>query len=312
MKSVQFALSIVLLVISSFQTGNQGVVNVPIIAYVSGDKSRNSDDSDIFTMHLDGSDITNLTSRRAWDFQPAWSADGQRIAFSSNEDGNFNVYVMNHDGSMMMRLTDNSADAGYPSWSPSADKIVFASDSSGNLELYMMNADGSDQHNLTNDPGEDSEPAWSLDGSKIAFASNRYDHNSDIFVLNLITGQIDNLTHNSTTESFPAWSPDGKHLSFISDRGPHDSRIQSGVYVMDVDGSNKIRITTVKYPDSAATWSPDGEKLLFSGCVETTFAYQECGLFTVDPQPDAQPTQIKGTDAGDANPVWQPVGKKEQ
>jgi TolB protein len=52
----------------------------------------------------------------AWD--PSWSPDGQRIAFSSERDGNLEIYVINIDGSGLTRLTDHPGDDSSPAWSP--------------------------------------------------------------------------------------------------------------------------------------------------------------------------------------------------
>ena len=60
-------------------------------------------------MNPDGSGQTNLTNNTAGDFDPAWSADGTKIAFSSDRDGNREIYVMNADGSGQTRCTNDSS-----------------------------------------------------------------------------------------------------------------------------------------------------------------------------------------------------------
>jgi Tol biopolymer transport system component len=52
------------------------------------------------------------------DSYPAWSPDGDKIAFTSQRDGNANIYVMNADGRDVTRLTNSTADDGIPAWSP--------------------------------------------------------------------------------------------------------------------------------------------------------------------------------------------------
>ena len=61
-------------------------------------------------MNADGSNQTRLTNNPAIDISPSFSADGSKIAFVSNRDGNQEIYVMNADGSNQTRLTNNSAD----------------------------------------------------------------------------------------------------------------------------------------------------------------------------------------------------------
>ena len=50
-------------------------------------------------MRADGSGTVNLTNEASADqFSPAWSPDGQRIAYSSQEDGDGEIFVANADG----------------------------------------------------------------------------------------------------------------------------------------------------------------------------------------------------------------------
>ena len=69
-------------------------------------------------MNADGSEATKLTDHPESDGYPAWSPDGNHIAFVSGRDGNGEIYVMNSDGSGITRLTDNPASDEHPSWSP--------------------------------------------------------------------------------------------------------------------------------------------------------------------------------------------------
>jgi len=81
----------------------------------------------LLSADLAGSQTRTLAVK--WhNLEPAWSPDGQRIAFSSNRDGNYELYVMNADGSGQRRLTHNRpVDAG-PSWSPDGKRLAFARD----------------------------------------------------------------------------------------------------------------------------------------------------------------------------------------
>src|SRR5207244_7691770 len=113
----------------------------------------NDNGGDIYVVNPDGSGLTPLTSGSGIDVSPAWSADGQKIAFSSNRAGNYDIYVMNADGTGVTRLTTGPADEQDPSWSPDGTQIAFTVYPTAiTSEIYKMNADGSGQTNLTNNP----------------------------------------------------------------------------------------------------------------------------------------------------------------
>lgn len=69
-------------------------------------------------MNTDGSGQLKLTNNPADDRWPDWSPNGNKIAFHSDRDGNFEIYVMNTDGSELTNLTNNPADDRCPAWSP--------------------------------------------------------------------------------------------------------------------------------------------------------------------------------------------------
>jgi len=93
------------------QGGPKGINVVPKIVFGS---SRNNGNHDIFTMDLDGSNQTRLTTSLAYDDQPKWSPDSSKIAFMSGRDGNLEIYTMNADGSGQTRITNNLAADGFP------------------------------------------------------------------------------------------------------------------------------------------------------------------------------------------------------
>ncbi len=114
-------------------------------------------------MDAQGGDATRLTESSGLDAFPAWSPDGEKIAFTSGRDGNPEIYVMNADGSGQTNITNNPAQdsiQGDFSWSPDGTKILFHTDRDGNVEVYVTDADGSNVVNLTNHPAMDLAAVW--------------------------------------------------------------------------------------------------------------------------------------------------------
>ena len=114
-------------------------------------------------MDADGGNRERLTENHSNEWDPVWSPDGRRIAFSSDKNGEFEkfaIYVMGAGGGNEQRLTNHRVFDSSPSWSPNGERIVFRSDRDGNSEVYVMDADGSNLQNLSRTPHSDGSPAW--------------------------------------------------------------------------------------------------------------------------------------------------------
>lgn len=105
--------------------------------------------------------MRQLTSNAIYDFAPAWSPDGERIAFVSVDAyGVSRVELIDADGSDQHALIEGFT----PTWSPDGSQIVFANDvmsTNGVMEtqIFRMNADGSDLEQLTFQ-GMNYHPDW--------------------------------------------------------------------------------------------------------------------------------------------------------
>jgi TolB protein len=101
---------------------------------------------------------------------------------------------------------------------------------------------------------------WSPDGQKIAFhgASTglAIDRSSNVHVINADGTERTRLTDFSSVDGTPDWSPDGSRIVFTSDR--RDGR---GIYVMDADGSDVVKLTDA---GDLPAWSPDGLKIAYT------------------------------------------------
>ena len=241
-------------------------------------------DGSIQLINADGSNPQTLIASGG---DPAWSSDGQKIAYAA-----LNIYVADANGSNVHQLTNENYSHFRPTWSPDGQKIAYESIGTGQYELYVMNADGTNQTQLTSIGGS-AFPAWSPNSQKIAFSDG-----NDIYTINADGSNLTQLTHSSTDgyrHNYPNWSPDGTHIVFSSFRDYVDTHYQ--INVMNADGTNSTRLTNDTVDDTEPAWSPDGTKIAFN-----------CGSQICVMNADGS-NRARLTTTGGSKPDWQPLAQ---
>ena len=257
--------------------------------------SNRDGNAEIYVMNADGTGVSRLTNHPGHDLDPAWSPDGERIAFRSNRDDEgetgepaYEIYVMNADGTGVSRLTNADRTVRSPAWSPDGLNIVFSADYGYLHKIYIMSADGTTTYPYKLTSGhEDFDPAWSPDKQRIAFSSRRFsplgEEAEGIYVINVDGSNLTRLTSydfHRIAENL-SWSPDGQHIAF-----------SENVYisVINADGSNQTRLASGSHP----TWSPDGKRIAF-GSGRDIYVMNADG---------SNPTRLTSHPAEDFDPDW--------
>jgi imidazolonepropionase-like amidohydrolase/Tol biopolymer transport system component len=231
---------------------------------------------DIYTMPVGGGAATNIASGLPWEYQPRFSPDGSRIAFTSDRGGGDNVWIMNTDGSEARQLTEESFRLlNNPTWHPSgryiaARKHYTTQRSAGTGEIWMYHVLGGNGVQLVERPNEDfqkelGEPIFSPDGRYVYYTQNvtpgntfiyAQDSNTDLFNIRRYdteTGEIDTVVEGAGGAVRPAPSPDGRYMAFI-----RRDRIRSGLYIKDLHSGEERRIVETVDQDMQETWGVTG------------------------------------------------------
>jgi TolB protein len=107
--------------------------------------------------------VKQILLSNARDTEPAWSADGNRIVFSSDRAGNADLWIMAPDGTNLVQLTEGPAAELHPTWSPDGREIAFVSTESGEMQLLVAEVSNRTMRKLNPFPGEKvdmKDPDW--------------------------------------------------------------------------------------------------------------------------------------------------------
>jgi TolB protein len=234
-----------------------------LIAFIS---ERHGQGPGIYTMHTDGTRLTQLTGSTPNASAPAFSPDGRTMAFQRDSQDGYSseVWLAAANGTQLRPLLHDTRGLGdvsteSPAWSPDGRWIAFSTGPADEVKpvIHLVHPDGTGLKTLA----DGSDPAWSPDGKRIAF-----DRRGWIRTI----GADGRGLHRLHGGLAPAWSPDGRRLAYLK---VVDGDGSTDVYVSDANGTHEHRVTkyvgTELIQDAGApAWSPDGELIAVGTCCE--------------------------------------------
>lgn len=213
------------------------------------------------TIYVAGAEGTiPLATESGLNDQPAWSPDGQYIAyrhfdFGAEEDAD--IWVMDAaDGAHKKNLTGSQGESSehQPAWSPVTEgeaRIAYSrNQGDGTIALWTMLPDGSDQRQITADYA-DVSPAWSPDGQTLVFERYGEDAPLGLYLMNPDGTSPRPLVNRSRGVFSPAFSPDGKLVAFTGRDGAGIYQI----YTVWADGTKVAQRTFGDVAHERAVWA---------------------------------------------------------
>jgi len=188
---------------------------------------------EIYEADLQGRNLKPLTAVEGYDAEGAYSADGRRIAFCSDRDGDPDIFIMNADGSDVRQLTDEPGYDGGPFISPDGRWVVFRSDRKheGQLQLFAISVEGQHETPLTDEEHSVNwGPYWHPTAPYVIWAralhaDPRVRPNYDLWLMRyrvddgrIAPGRRWRITDHAAADVLPVFSPDGTKLMWTSTR----------------------------------------------------------------------------------------------
>jgi len=277
-------------------------------------------ESTLYIANADGSDEQPLTQPGSMNYNPAWSARGDWIAFTSDRAGSADLFRVHPDGTGLERLTDDPAFDDQAAFSPDGKRIVFVSTrAAGRANLWTLDISTRRVTRLTSGDGGDFRPAWSPDGQWIAFSSDRGSELPsakgrwerlqlvDLYVIHPDGTGLRRVSRHGNFCGSPKWLSDGKHLiaDCMSAEETWDYRVrfypdrQSQIFQVDIASGSTTALTTGPDVKLAPSVLPSGEiAYVLAGKSAKTIVYAGG---------KAGPT---GADLARNPPAWSPDAKR--
>ena len=208
----------------------------------------------LFIYHPHFFPLTRLTNGNWDDVAPAFSNDGSKLAYASNQNGHWDIYLLDLLTYDLTNVTNSTAYDMNPKWSPDDQWLVFDSDRNGNRDIYLQSITDLDQRplRLTLNQAEEFLPAWSPDGRKIAYTSLE-SGNEQIWIADLdkVERRFMNLSQApAAINTYPLWSQEG-HLLWFNNEGVG----QNLVLLSSIESEQWVNLL----PGSLGSYSPTSQ-----------------------------------------------------
>lgn len=238
-------------------TGEPGAFNTRI-AYITREKTGNKRPK--FNLKIadsDGYNPVSLVRSRQPLMSPAWSRDGNRIAYVSFEHKRSKVFIQTISDGKRKLIAEFSGINSAPAFSPDGSQMALTLSKDGNAEIYVMDLATRSFRRVTRNPAIDTEPAWSPDGKKIVFTSDRAG-SPQVYQVNTDGSNLQRLTFEGSYNARPSYAISGKTLTLVTRR-----KGRYHIAVLNMENS-EMQVITDTYLDESPSFAPNGRMILYA------------------------------------------------
>ncbi len=189
---------------------------------------------------------------------PAWSPDGEKIAYVSFENGHSEVFVQHIRAGTKVKVSGRPGINSAPAWSPDGRKLALTLSIDGNPDIFLIDvASGRIIRRLTRNSSIDTGPVWKPDGGSLVFTSDRSGQ-PQLYQVAVTGGRAKRLTFEGNYNAAADVSPDGNKIAMV-----HNNGRGFRIAVKDLKAGT-LRALTGGSLDESPSFAPNGSMIIYA------------------------------------------------
>lgn len=194
---------------------------------------------------------------------PAWSPDGNQLAYVSFQNGQAEIFIMNIYTGKSEKITSFPRHNGAPRFSPDGKKLAVVLSKTGSLQVYTFDIASRKLTQITRGRSNNTEPFWYPDGKSLIFTSDR-GGKPQIYRVNLSDGAASRITWQGSQNLGGQITPDGRFLVMVN-------RSNTGFNLAKQDlETGAVQILTKTLLDESPSIAPNGGMVIYSSIYNKT------------------------------------------